>query len=265
MTEIFIAVIIVAAVGLIAGIILSAASVALAVPVDEKEKQIRDCLPGANCGACGYSGCDGYASALSKGITAANLCLPGSNETAEKIAEILGVEATQMQKANAKVRCKGSCDHTEKSIIYQGAYTCAAANQIFSGGGKCAFSCIGFGDCAAVCDMDAIAVSNGIANICTEKCIGCGKCVKACPKGIIDLVGESSAFVACSSKDRGAATRKNCTVGCIGCMMCVKACDQGAVSVENNLARIDPLLCTGCGKCAAVCKMNCITVPKICS
>ena len=54
-------VIIVVLVGLIAGLILSIASIVFAVPVDEKQEAVRACLPGANCGACGFSGCDGYA------------------------------------------------------------------------------------------------------------------------------------------------------------------------------------------------------------
>ena len=67
--DILIPVVIVAAIGLIAGVGLAVASAVFAVPVDEKAEQIRACLPGANCGACGYTGCDGYAAALSKGET----------------------------------------------------------------------------------------------------------------------------------------------------------------------------------------------------
>ena len=59
--ELFIPVIIVGVIGLIAGVGLSLASKFMAVPVDEKQEKIREALPGANCGACGYSGCDGYA------------------------------------------------------------------------------------------------------------------------------------------------------------------------------------------------------------
>ena len=64
MSGILIPVLIVAAIGLVAGLGLAVASAVFAVPVNETEKKVRDCLPGANCGACGYSGCDGYAAAL---------------------------------------------------------------------------------------------------------------------------------------------------------------------------------------------------------
>ena len=69
MNSILLAVVLVASIGLIAGVGLAVASVVMAVPKDETAEAVRECLPGANCGACGYSGCDGYAAALSKGET----------------------------------------------------------------------------------------------------------------------------------------------------------------------------------------------------
>ena len=105
MNGIISAVILVCAIGLIAGIGLSIASVVMAVPKDEKAEQIRECLPGANCGACGFSGCDGYASALSKGeTTKTNLCAPGGSEAAKGIAEVLGVKAESVEPMVAFVR-----------------------------------------------------------------------------------------------------------------------------------------------------------------
>ena len=58
---------IVAGIGLLIGLILSIASIVMAVPKDEKAQALLEVLPGANCGACGFSGCSGYAEALSKG------------------------------------------------------------------------------------------------------------------------------------------------------------------------------------------------------
>jgi RnfABCDGE-type electron transport complex B subunit len=92
LNPILFAILLVSAIGLIAGLGLSIASAVMAVPVDEKTEQIRACLPGANCGACGFSGCDGYADALSKGeTTETGLCGPGGKEAAEAIAEITGL------------------------------------------------------------------------------------------------------------------------------------------------------------------------------
>ena len=63
--EILIPVLIVSGIGLVAGVILAIASIVMAVPKDEKAEALLEVLPGANCGACGFSGCSGYAAALS--------------------------------------------------------------------------------------------------------------------------------------------------------------------------------------------------------
>ena len=52
-------IIVVVVIGLIAGLILSVASIVFAVPVNEKEEALVGVLPGANCGACGFAGCSG--------------------------------------------------------------------------------------------------------------------------------------------------------------------------------------------------------------
>ncbi len=59
------------------------------VPVDEKALKIREALPGVNCGACGYPGCDGFAAAVSQGEAPATGCPVGRAPVAEKIKEIL--------------------------------------------------------------------------------------------------------------------------------------------------------------------------------
>lgn len=66
MSGIIIAAIIVGIVGIAIGFFLSIMSKKLAVAVDEKEEKIREILPGNNCGACGYPGCDGAATAIAK-------------------------------------------------------------------------------------------------------------------------------------------------------------------------------------------------------
>ena len=46
------------------GIVLAYASKKFAVETDPKIDEVRAVLPGANCGACGYPGCDGLAKPL---------------------------------------------------------------------------------------------------------------------------------------------------------------------------------------------------------
>ena len=67
------------AVALIAGIVLTLAAKFMAVPVNETQVKIRECLPGANCGACGFAGCDDYAGALADDPdnVPLNACVPG--------------------------------------------------------------------------------------------------------------------------------------------------------------------------------------------
>ena len=98
MDKILLPVLISFAVAIICGVILTIASRLFAVKEDEKFVQIRDCLPGANCGACGYSGCDGYAKALSDGKTdVTNACVPGGDTAAKEIAAVLGVKAEDIR------------------------------------------------------------------------------------------------------------------------------------------------------------------------
>ncbi len=263
MNPILFAVLIVSAIGLIAGLGLSIASKIFAVPVDEKAEAIRECLPGANCGACGYSGCDGYAAALSKGETENTaLCAPGGNDTAKAIGEITGLAAGEIKPMAAVVLCQGHNVNAELKLEYQGVKSCKMATQIFGGPKECIYGCLGYGDCMAVCEYDAISICDGIARINPYMCKACKMCVKTCPKGLIEMMPlhETKAAVLCKNHDKGAITRKECKTGCIGCMKCVKACEAGAVSIDNFCAKVDYEKCTGCGECHKVCPVSAIDI-----
>ena len=264
MSAILIPVLVVAVIGLIAGIGLSVASIIMAVPVDEKAMAVRDVLPGANCGACGYSGCDGYAKALADGTAKNGLCAPGGTACANDIAAILGVAAGEIKAKTAVVKCNGTCDKTGKAYKYDGVKSCAAINMIYSGDGKCSYGCLGLGDCIKACPNNAISICNGVAVINASSCIACGQCVSRCPKNLIEIVsGDSPAVVFCSNKDKGGQTRKQCSAGCIGCMRCEKTCTHDAIKVSNFVAYIDSDNCIGCGDCVSVCPSNCIDLLKI--
>ena len=247
-------------IGLICSVILTLANTFFGVKEDETAVAIRDCLPGANCGACGYSGCDGYAKALAEKTTdKTNLCVPGGDTTAKDIASILGVEAEDVVEQVAFVACNGTCGINLKKYDDQGHKTCRTANMAYSGDKFCTFSCLGYGDCAAVCPQNAITVKDDVARVDPKKCIGCGICVRECPNGIIHLLNDTvRVVVECSNHDKGANVRKYCSNGCIGCMKCQKTCPNGAITVKDNLATIDYSLCTGCGECVKVCPVHCI-------
>ena len=257
--NILIPVLIVAAIGLIAGLGLSAASVIMAVPTDERAERLTQALPGANCGACGYSGCAGYAAAMSQGQARAGLCPVGGRETAEACAAILGTEAGEVVARAAIVRCLGTCDNTVTKMDYAGFESCAAAALLYGGMNACRFGCIGLGDCAKACGYHAIELCNEIAIVDRDRCVGCGECAKVCPKQIIGMTERTEAAqVMCSSRDKGAITRKKCKVGCIGCMKCQKQCPTGAITVADNVAHVDRALCIGCGVCMEICPTHAI-------
>lgn len=259
MSDILLPVLIVAVIGILAGLLLAAASVMMAVPRDETAERLTEALPGANCGACGYSGCAGYAAAMSGGGAQVGLCTVGGRAAANKCAEILGVDAGNVIPKAAVVRCLGICDNTSVKMDYTGFDSCAAAAQLYGGMNACRFGCLGLGDCARECDYHAIELCNEIALVDRDICVGCGKCAKACPKQLIELTDRrQAAQVMCSNREKGAVTRKNCRVGCIGCMKCERSCPEGAVKVEDFLAHVDRDLCTGCGRCIAECPTGAI-------
>ncbi len=261
--DILTALLVVAVIGLIAAIVLVLASRFFAVKVDERESKIRACLPGANCGACGFAGCDSYAKALVNDGVKTNLCIPGAQGVVEQISEILGVavvEGELKEKSVAVVHCNGTCDAAPKKAIYDGIKSCFAATVLYGGANACNYGCIGCGDCADVCFSDAICIVDGVARVDSRLCIGCGKCAKTCPKGVITLVPVTSKqVVLCNNPEKGAVARKNCKNACIACKKCELNCPEKAITVTNNLAKIDYDKCTACGTCVENCPVHCIT------
>ncbi len=270
MNSIAIAVLVLAVISVICGVGLCIASKFMAVEVDERIPQVRACLPGANCGACGFAGCDGYASALVEDPElAVNLCVPGGATAASDIGKVLGREAGETVRMVAEVRCSGTCEATSVKMDYNGIETCAGAKLLFGGTGACVYGCIGLGDCARVCPENAIRITTvpgkesqtgaGLARVDTRACIGCGLCAKTCPNNVIAIRPFASHVVVdCNSHQKGAGTRKACKAGCIGCRLCEKNCHTGAITVTDNLASIDYAKCDGCGKCIEVCRAGCL-------
>ncbi|MEG0753073.1 MAG: RnfABCDGE type electron transport complex subunit B, partial [Angelakisella sp.] len=240
------AILIVSGIGLVCGVILVIAAKVMYVPVDETVIKVREVLPGANCGACGFAGCDDYAKQLGEGNgVKTNLCTPGGDSVSRKISEILGVAYADVEEVKANVYCAGDFDTSEYVMEYEGPKTCKACNTFYQGRRSCTHGCLGFGDCVNVCKFGAIEIVNGLAVIDRALCTGCGACTKVCPNLILGLAKDTAlVHVACSSHDKGAYTRKVCKAGCIGCMKCQKTCEFDAIKVTDNLASIDTSKCT---------------------
>ena len=250
---------ILAALGAFFGILLAIASRAFAVKVDERVPLVREALPGANCGGCGYSGCDALAAAIVEGKAPCGACPVGGDSAAQQIGAIMGVSVQKKQRMRAQVMCSGGDVHATKKYAYEGAMDCLAAARLAGGDKLCPHGCIGLGSCASVCPFDAIRVENGVAAVDYRKCEGCGACVAICPKRLIRLIPYDSAFwVGCISKEKGGAVAKQCKVGCIGCGLCQKTCEAGAITVKDFVAEIDYSKCVGCGKCVEKCPRHII-------
>ena len=93
--------------GIVFGLVLNFAGKKFHVEVDERIEKVRACLGGANCGACGYPGCDGFAEAVVRGDAKPNGCAPAGEKGAAEIARIMGVEAQSTERLVARVLCQG--------------------------------------------------------------------------------------------------------------------------------------------------------------
>lgn len=248
-----------AALGIAAGVLLTIVSKVFAVKTDERLEALQEALPQINCGSCGYSGCNAYAEAILEGKAEPNLCKPGGNESAQKIAEIIGVGVGEVEQQVAFVRCLGNCNVTTHKYTFTGSHSCRSSNNYYNGSKVCTSGCLGYGDCVAVCPSNAISIIDGVAVVNQNICTGCGLCAKTCPNSLIAIRNRSQQYeVGCRSTAIGKVTRSVCSVGCIGCKMCEKKCPSGAITVEDNFARIDYSKCTNCGECAKACKIGAI-------
>lgn len=230
----------------------------LAVSRDERIDQVRDCLSGANCGACGYAGCDGFATALVEGKAELSSCNATSKEKKEEIAEILGLTDTG-EATKVVVCCHGGQDAKDK-YDYVGYGDCRSMELLAGGRKQCAWGCLGTGSCVDACQHHAVTVKQkGYSEVSLSKCISCGRCISVCPKKIIKRIPASATYyVACSNHQKGKEVRELCSKGCIACGLCVKQCEVGAITIVDNLATIDYTKCINCGKCAAKCPQRCI-------
>jgi RnfABCDGE-type electron transport complex B subunit len=264
MNSIILATVSLGGMGLLFGAGLAFASQKFAVEVDPRAVSVREALPGANCGACGFPGCDAFANAIVSGAAPINGCPVGGQETLGKLSVIMGVEAASGDKQVARVLCQGG-ENCLNRFEYDGIDSCKAENAIGGGGSKaCVFGCLGGGDCVAVCNFDAIHINEyGVAKVEPDKCTACGLCVTACPKNLIEMVPyKQEVFVDCINTEIGGHVKKNCSNACIACKICEKNCPEDAIHVVNNIARIDYDKCTNCGICFEKCPTKAISFDR---
>lgn len=274
MNPILIAVLVLGCIGLVSALVLYLVSNKFAVHEDPRIAQVSEVLPQANCGGCGFPGCSGFAAACVKacdaGTLEGKLCPVGGQAVMQQVASILGMEAVASEPKVAVLRCNGTCSQREHVLAYEGAQSCAIQHMTGQGETGCVFGCMGGGDCQAACQFDAIRINpeTMLAEVDETKCTGCGACSKACPRHIIELRPKGKLVkdtqlgrrmvVLCNNHDKGALANKYCKASCIGCGKCVKTCTFEAITMENNLAYIDPEKCRLCRKCEEACPKGAI-------
>ena len=248
--------------GLVFGIVLTVVSKVFAVPSNPQRDAVREALPGANCGGCGYPGCDGCADAIAAGKAAVNACPVASAEACAKIAQAMGQEPVDASaKMVAKVICQGDVEHCRTKFEYTGIKDCVAASLVNDGNRACKYACLGMGTCVRACPFGAISIDERlkIAVVDEEKCQSCGKCVAACPKGVLALQPvNQDVRLMCRAAEEGMLVADNCRIGCIGCERCLHACKFGAITMKNHLPVIDKEKCVNCMMCAEACPTHAI-------
>ncbi|MCF8231308.1 MAG: RnfABCDGE type electron transport complex subunit B [Bacteroidales bacterium] len=232
---------------------------------DPRIDEVEEALPAANCGGCGLAGCRAFAEAIVKNETLEGMnCPVGGNEVMEEIAGIMGLEAEKQEPYVAVVRCNGSKTNAPQKVLYDGPNTCQFAHALSAGESGCPNGCLGCGDCEESCDFDAIHMNplTGLPEVVEENCTACNACVEACPRDIIELRPQGKKgkriYISCVNTEKGGPAKKHCEVACIGCGKCVTACPFDAITMENNLAYIDPKKCKLCRLCVPICPTNAI-------
>ncbi|MCF6248648.1 MAG: RnfABCDGE type electron transport complex subunit B [Desulfobacula sp.] len=174
--------------GVAIGTVLVIASKTFYVYEDPTVVAIDDVLPGANCGGCGYPGCNANAEAIVNGLSGVNSCVAAGEDVANAIAQIMGVSVSDVEPEFAGSGCYYSKDEADMEYVYHGVTDCRAAMMMFGGMKVCRIGCIGLGTCVKACMFDALSIgSDGLPKVDQEKCTGCGACERICPKNIIRL------------------------------------------------------------------------------
>jgi Na+-translocating ferredoxin:NAD+ oxidoreductase subunit B len=233
------------------------------VEEDPRIEKIVTILPGANCGACGLSGCQAFAEGILSGKARINGCRAGGEDTITEISKVMGIHSDgTFEKYIAVALCHGGRNEANISALAQGVDTCEMAKNLKLNPWVCEYTCLGYGDCVQACPFGAIVINeDSLPVIDPVLCRGCGICVDRCPQKILELFPNKTRVLCfCKSADKGSKVRQACKVGCISCGLCEKKCPENAIEMINNLPVITIEKCTLCGVCVSVCPTRAITL-----
>lgn len=188
--------------GFAAAVSLSIACKLFYVPEDPRLKDLLKALPGINCGACGYIGCEGAARALLAGKARVNVCVSGGPDVIAALARVMGISHSGKDAGVAVINCTGGL-RAETRFIYTGARDCRA-ETLFGGGSKvCSNACFGHGSCVRACPFGAITLGpEQLPIVNGELCRGCGRCVEVCPNGVIAIEGLTTRLLGLNQTDQ---------------------------------------------------------------
>ena len=243
--------------GLAFGFALAVAAARFQVPVNPLVERVRDRLPAANCGACGFAGCQAYAEAVvERGEVSPSLCIPGRQAVAGAVAELTGKQLGSVVDRVVVLRCHGTSAYARDEAHYAGIRTCTAASLVFGGPKACKNGCLGLGDCVDACPFGALVMTaDGIPAVNHETCTGCGVCVTSCPKDLWSFVPRAHRIeLACVARDKKSVVRATCLVGCTLCRRCVAKCPAQAITWDGQTIVVDHEACVAYGpSCGEVC------------
>ena len=160
-SAVFTAVLTIAGIALLAGLVLGFASKKLPADDDELVSKVNDLLPQTQCAQCGYPGCRPYAEAIVNDASAINLCPPGGDATIRRLAALLSRDVLPLAAEDST------------------ADTLAVIDESL---------CIGCTHCRDVCPVDAIVGAQQMMHtVIAAECTGCELCVERCPVDCIAM------------------------------------------------------------------------------
>jgi electron transport complex protein RnfB len=155
------AVVTIAALAAIAGLLLGFASRRLPPGQSDLAERLNELLPQTQCAQCGYPGCRPYATAIVESDAPINLCPPGGDATVLKLAELLGRDPLPLATASSAGRAVAVIDED---------------------------ACIGCTHCRSACPVDAIVGAHQrMHTVIRDECTGCELCIAPCPVDCISL------------------------------------------------------------------------------
>jgi len=152
------AIIVLAGIALIFGLLLGFAAVRFKVEGDPIVDKIDSLLPQSQCGKCTLPGCRPYAEAIANGEADINLCPPGGESTMLALADLLDREPKALE--------------VEEEVV-DAPKTVAVIDEE---------NCIGCTLCIKACPVDAILGTNKMMHtVIADECTGCDLCLEPCP------------------------------------------------------------------------------------